>query len=811
MDAFATLHKTEGPKKFVARSAGAKDAAATATTSALPTSKSAYKPPGQASNDAEAIAERRRKNELRAARERLVAVQEKEGTARIAIDKECTAASEELVKDEVVGAEEAKAAEEARIEEEKKNYDVVSLTKREWDARNLAALFTCKDDVVYLLHAEQNLLNDFMGQVLHSFAVEGAHTVVSSLDDLKLEEMPAEVELKFRKLSEPTGDFAEELVRPRDAAKIRQNVQKLLAKNTNLRMAQIEKHVVETVVCTPDLEHVTSIYALMKASTQIPHTQAIHALTLVGCEGVKTNMALARLCKDASTVAYITAALADCMDQDRRKFLGSLKALLGVAADSEAVAGIDLCAEAYEHTLREEEERVEAERVERERAEKERLEAAERAAEEAEQRRKEREADAARAGPSSDAPAVLRAPKDNKLASKWVLWHTPKLEAGATGWVQPRPMCTISDVPTFWAMAGALPPASSLDNKCAYAMFREGVEPKWEDEANKSGGQWVATINPRDSNINDGWSELLVKCVGESFTRYQNKVVGVQLECKTLWRLTLWLNDAHGQVRDQLGDEFERVLRGRLDKQSPEIQFHLNSKISLNGGKVCFFSRVCFPRLIVVVVVVVSLSFLFFCVWFLPPLQHLFCFLYRCRARTPRRSSSRSVWTASSTRTAVIPPPPVGMDGMGPSTTTQHRHGVASYATYSFKTKVRVKVGEEADSSSPTSLPHLPPPPPVDPDSNTTPPSPSPFLAQKNTSHSPRTPLSPSPLDPLALPPSSPPPPPFSHPSRRVHLPPPSPPVPTPFHSFVRVSNGKKKQLKKTKQVRGGAFKNRCM
>jgi translation initiation factor 4E len=42
-----------------------------------------------------------------------------------------------------------------------------------------------------------------------------------------------------------------------------------------------------------------------------------------------------------------------------------------------------------------------------------------------------------------------------------------------------------------------LKPASEIQTGSNYHVFKEGVEPKWEDEQNAKGGKWLITLPPK--------------------------------------------------------------------------------------------------------------------------------------------------------------------------------------------------------------------------------------------------------------------------------------------------------------------------
>ena len=507
-------------------------------------------------------------------------------------EAEKLAAEQEADRKVAEEATQARLAEEARIreEEEKKKYDFVEVTKRDWNPTRMDQIFKEIDGSVYLFHFNAKVLTEHTGQIIHSYTVDDVTTEVKSVDDFAIDSMNHDVRLKLYKATEAEEPYTEALSRLRDAIKLKGLVGKLLSKNTNLRMAQIEDAVVENAICTPNLELVRDVYILISNSPLASTTPCIVALQSVGGENVKTNTSVLQLIKDKTSTAYVAAAITITMEKNTREYLGELKGLLGIKESNESVAAIDLDDEVYKKVLQEEEERAEAEREEKERQERERQERLEnerKEREEAEDRRREllRQTPAVAPATTIHTSTVIRRPganDDRKFEKNWVLWHTPK----ADGWVPAKPLITVSDANKFWAVCNQLPPAGKLADRCSYAWFRENIEPKWEDDANKNGGQWVSHIIPEA--VDDVWSELIVKCVGENFQRHQDSVCGVMVELKYMWRISVWLSDNHTTVRDPIGAELETIMRGKLDKQNTEIAFHNNADIKLHGGKVWF-------------------------------------------------------------------------------------------------------------------------------------------------------------------------------------------------------------------------------
>jgi translation initiation factor 4E len=103
----------------------------------------------------------------------------------------------------------------------------------------------------------------------------------------------------------------------------------------------------------------------------------------------------------------------------------------------------------------------------------------------------------------------------------------------------------------FWAVLNKVAPPSKMAASCNYHLFREGVEPKWEDKANEGGGKWVhgqprQQSGGRRDKLDKAWTATALAAVCEQLELEgpggAPQVCGVVMSArKNQDRLALWL------------------------------------------------------------------------------------------------------------------------------------------------------------------------------------------------------------------------------------------------------------------------------
>ncbi|KAJ3737168.1 eukaryotic translation initiation factor 4E class I [Lentinula guzmanii] len=148
--------------------------------------------------------------------------------------------------------------------------------------------------------------------------------------------------------------------------------------------------------------------------------------------------------------------------------------------------------------------------------------------------------------------------------------------AAAQGWMEDiKRVISFDSVEEFWGLYNNIVPPSSLPSKANYYLFKEGIIPAWEDEANKYGGKWSIQL-PKDKNkpnVDKMWLYTMLAAIGETFdpslaasdpsgSPPNSLITGVIVSTRQqFYRISIWTRLAPGQDDDGLRERIEGVGR----------------------------------------------------------------------------------------------------------------------------------------------------------------------------------------------------------------------------------------------------------
>lgn len=142
---------------------------------------------------------------------------------------------------------------------------------------------------------------------------------------------------------------------------------------------------------------------------------------------------------------------------------------------------------------------------------------------------------------------------DNPLKSTWTLFYRPPTSKYSDYEKSTLKLASISTVENFWTIYSHLKRPSQLPSVSDYHIFKEGIRPVWEDEANKRGGKWIVRL--KKGVADRYWEDLLLAIVGDQFMEAGEEVCGAVLSVRSGEDvLNVWTkNDGGRNVKIRFG------------------------------------------------------------------------------------------------------------------------------------------------------------------------------------------------------------------------------------------------------------------
>ncbi|KAM8710992.1 hypothetical protein ACLKA7_017602 [Drosophila subpalustris] len=169
------------------------------------------------------------------------------------------------------------------------------------------------------------------------------------------------------------------------------------------------------------------------------------------------------------------------------------------------------------------------------------------------------------------------------LEHVWTLWY---LENDRTKhWKDMLNEITqIDSIETFWSLYYTIKTPSELKIGSDYYMFKQGIQPMWEDEANIKGGRWLFTVGKSSKDALDRiWLDILLMMVGESF-EYASEICGavVNIRAKSN-KISVWTANGTNELAVlEIGFKLKTLLH--LQSHNLQYQLHSDAMSKINSG-----------------------------------------------------------------------------------------------------------------------------------------------------------------------------------------------------------------------------------
>jgi len=181
--------------------------------------------------------------------------------------------------------------------------------------------------------------------------------------------------------------------------------------------------------------------------------------------------------------------------------------------------------------------------------------------------------------------------KVHQLEYEWTLWYdrrpdgNKRLPGEKESYENNlRPIGTFSTVESFWQYYNHILKPSQLETNANYHLFKKGIKPMWEDDANKNGGKWVITIKGDKDLLDKIWDEVVLSMIGETLEVGNNEICGaVVSKRKAGDKIAVWNRTKDSDISRSIEQRLRKILN--FDLGRIPFEYHLH-EASLKTGSI---------------------------------------------------------------------------------------------------------------------------------------------------------------------------------------------------------------------------------
>jgi len=135
------------------------------------------------------------------------------------------------------------------------------------------------------------------------------------------------------------------------------------------------------------------------------------------------------------------------------------------------------------------------------------------------------------------------------LEHRWTFFFNPpqKVTPGMDWQSNVKTVTSVDTVEDFWRLFNALKAPSQLTQGSNYHMFKDGIQPEWEDVNNRKGGKWTMNFSRRPDPVaagkmaDEAWLHSLLALVGEQYGEDSDDICGIVIAPRAReFRIALW-------------------------------------------------------------------------------------------------------------------------------------------------------------------------------------------------------------------------------------------------------------------------------
>lgn len=186
---------------------------------------------------------------------------------------------------------------------------------------------------------------------------------------------------------------------------------------------------------------------------------------------------------------------------------------------------------------------------------------------------------------SEESPLVEEGEKDEEgnhvLEYRWTLWFDSHIKGQSSSnyGESRRKVFTFGTVEDFWRLFNNIKMPSEFQPNTDYCLFKEGIEPEWEDARNEKGGSWTVQTTRQDAKeADDYWMTASMAMVGEQLDEGE-EICGLFCSIRNRGnRIQIWTRNADNEdAQKSIGKQLKEVM-GIKEENKLAFSAHNDSK-----------------------------------------------------------------------------------------------------------------------------------------------------------------------------------------------------------------------------------------
>ena len=175
------------------------------------------------------------------------------------------------------------------------------------------------------------------------------------------------------------------------------------------------------------------------------------------------------------------------------------------------------------------------------------------------------------------------------LEYQWRMWYElPKHKNTEHFGIGLQELGIVQSVEEMWHLFDHMTPVSELPARVDYYIFKNGIEPKWEDKGNVNGGSWQLFLACDDVNLDKVWKELWLATLCEHFDADASPhICGLSVSPRSQKiRFSLWTSMYDDdQTVLSIGQKIRSILSAQNLIDSSTDLFYYKHDIDNTGSK----------------------------------------------------------------------------------------------------------------------------------------------------------------------------------------------------------------------------------